>query len=768
MNPLPQATAAPAQHAPAEHAAAEHAAAEHMQQPHSAKPQQLPVRYDGNAKVTGQAKYSYEFAAPGVVYACLITSSIASGTISAMDTAAAGKLPGVLAIMTPFNAPRLPVPKADPPATRHVNLLQDSDVAYSNQPIGVVIAESLEQARYAAGMVKVSYAPKPARMNFHKRLGDARPPKKGKEFYDKTRGDMDQALSHAAVKIDVVYTTPIQHHNAMEPHATVAWWQGDKLTVHDSTQYISGCRQTLAHTLGIPIDNVHVECPYTGGGFGSKGSTWSHVLLTAMAAKLVGKPVKLALERSQMFGPVGARPQTVQHLKLAATTEGKLLGVEHANVCHVSVMEDFVEFSANATRMLYTSDANVTSHAVVEMNLGNGTYMRAPGEASGMVGLECAMDELAHQLKMDPVQLRLINYAEKDPDSDLPFSSKHLKDCYQQAAERFGWSRRNPTPGQMRQGNQLIGHGMASATYPANRSSAEAIVRLLPNGRIFVGSGTQELGTGMYTIMAQTAADGLRMDPALVDVKLGDSTLPHAPVSGGSQSSASVCPAITDACGQVLTKLVNLAAADAASPLHGMKPEQIEFQHGRLSARTNASKGETFQALLARNGGQPIEAKGMADKGEDAKQMAAHSFGAVFAEVGVDVDTHMVQVKRIVATYDIGTLMNAKTGSSQLMGGIVWGVSTALQEDTHLDNHIGRFVNMNLAEYHVPVNRDIGSIDVTALNFPDTKFNPLGARGIGEIGITGVAAAIGNAVFNATGKRIRNYPITVDKIMLAS
>jgi len=740
--------------------------ADQIESPHSKKPQQLAVRYDGPAKVTGQAKYSYEFSKPGVVYGYMMTSTIPSGSISAMDTSAATKLPGVLTILTPFNAPKLPVPKPNPPASRHANVLQDADVYYSNQPIGVVVAETLEQARYAASLVKVSYAPTPAKMNFGKRLSDARPPKKGKDYYDKTRGDINKAVADAAVKVDVTYTTPIQHHNPMEPHATLAWWEGDKLNVYDSTQYISGDRQTLAKTLGIPVDDVHVECPYTGGGFGSKGSTWSHVILTAMAAKVVGKPVKLALERRQMFGPVGARPRTVQHLQLAATKEGKLLGIRHNNICHVSVMEDFVEFSGNATRMLYSSDANETSHNVVEMNLGNGTYMRAPGEASGTVGLECALDELAHQLKIDPVQLRLANYAEKDPESDLPFSSKHLKECYRQAGDRFGWSKRNPTPGQQREGKQLIGFGMATATYPANRSSAEATVRLMPNGRVFVGSGTQELGTGMYTIIAQTAADGFRMDPKLVDVKLGDSTLPKAPVSGGSQSAASVCPAITDACGQVMVKLMDMAAADAHSPLHGMKPAEMEFRDGRLQARSGG-QGETLQALLARNGGQPVEAKGMAEKGQDAKQMAAHSFGAVFAEVAVDVDTHMVQVRRVVATYDIGTLMNKKTGTNQLMGGVVWGISTALEEDTHLDNNFGRFVNMNLAEYHVPVNRDIGSIDITALNIPDTKFNPLGARGIGEIGITGVAAAIGNAIFNATGKRIREYPITVDKLLLA-
>jgi len=396
--------------------------------------------------------------------------------------------------------------------------------------------------------------------------------------------------------------------------------------------------------------------------------------------------------------------------------------------------------------MLYMSDANSVSARVVEANLGVSTFMRAPGEAPGTAVLEIAMDELAEKLKMDPVQLRLANYAEKDPSHDRPWTGKHLRDCYSQAAERFGWSKRNATPGSMTEGNALIGYGMATATYPANRSAAQAVVRLLPGGRMFVGSGTQDLGTGTYTIMAQQAAAGLGIDPRMVEVKLGDSTLPKAPVSGGSQSSASVLPAIEDATAQLKLKLADLAIADAGSPLHGMKTVDIEVKDGRLVNRNDPAQSDGLAELIARNGGRPVEAMGSAEPGESRDSMTSYSWGAVFAEVAVDKDTHMVEVRRVVGTYDIGTLLNEKTGKNQLMGGIVWGVSFALYEGAHVDPVYGRVVNESLAEYHVPVNADIGLIDVTVLNIPDLKFNPIGSRGIGEIGITGTAAAVANAI----------------------
>jgi xanthine dehydrogenase YagR molybdenum-binding subunit len=730
---------------------------------------QLTTRYDGVAKVTGKAKYSYEFKAPtDVAYGYMVQSTIPSGKLTAIDTAAAMKSSGVLAVITPFNAEKLPAASPQPPARRHITPLQEKEVFYNGQPIAVVVAKSLAEAMHAASLLKITYAKTPAKLDFKDRLGEARDPKGGgREPAKQTRGDMAAGMSNGTVKIDQTYTTPYQHHNPMEPHATLAWWDGDKLTVHDSTQYITGDKMTIARTLGIPADNVHVECPYTGGGFGSKGSTWTHVVLTAMAAKAVQKPVKMALGRPQMWGPVGGRPTTVQHIQMSATADGKIAAVQHDVIEHTSIMEDFLEPSADQTRMLYASGACETSHKLVDMNLGVATFTRAPGEATGTAALETAMDELAIALKMDPVQLRLANYAEKDLGSDKPWSSKHLRECYEQAAERFGWAKRNSEPRSTREGNKLIGWGMATATYPANRSAAMAMVKILPNGHAYVGCGSQDLGTGTYTIMAQTAGDALGIDPKLVEAKLGDSTLPKAPVSGGSQSAASIGPAIAAAAMQAKLKVAQMAIGDESSPLHGAAVADIAAKDGKLFLISTPGKTESYVDILARHGGQAVEATGSAEPGEDHTGMSTHSFGAVFVEVAVDADTHMVEVRRVVGTYDIGTLMNETTGMNQLEGGIVWGVSFALHEESHLDNTYGRYVNANLAEYHVPANADIGTMDITVLNIPDTKFNPLGARGIGEIGITGAAAAVGNAIYHATGKRVREFPITVDKIMMA-
>ena len=741
-------------------------------------PRQLPYRYDALAKVTGKAKYAGEFSSPfpkdRLAYAWLVQSTIPAGTIAAMDRSAAEHAPGVICVLTPFNAPKLNIGKPEPPARRNLSVLQDPEVHYSGQPIAVVVANSLEQARYAATLLKIKYTAKPAQLDLpaklakQNRLAEARWPKNpGKEPPGNKRGDVAEGFSQAAATVKNEYVTPLQFHNAMEPHATIAWWEGDKLNVYDSTQYITGVKMTLARMLNMPLDNVRVQCPYTGGGFGSKGSTWSHVPLAVIASKIAGKPVKLVLDRYQMFGPVGYRPTTVNRIKLAASSDGKLTAIQQDVVMSTSAMEDFVEHSATPAKDLYASENNAVTEKMFEGNFPVATFMRAPGEAPGTAVLEIAMDELAEKLKMDPLQLRLVNYAEKDASHDRPWTDKHLRDAYTQAAERFGWEKRNRTPGKLVAGRYLIGHGMATATYPANRSEAQAVVRILPGGKVFAGSGSQDLGTGTYTMIAQTAADAFNMDPKLVEAALGDSKLPKAPVSGGSQSTASVTPAVREAAMQARLKLATLAVNDPGSPVHGLSTMQIDFRDGRLFNKGMPTQGESFADLLARNGNKPVEAEGSSQPGEDKTAYTSNSWGAVFAEVGVDRFTHMVRVRRVVATYDIGSLLNDKTGLNQLMGGITWGIGFALHEEGYLDPTYGRIANENLADYHVPVNLDIGTIDVTCLNIPDTRFNPLGARGIGEIGITGAAAAVANAIYNATAKRVRHYPITPDKLMEA-
>lgn len=728
---------------------------------------ELPHRYEGKLKVTGKAKYATESDVKDPLYAWLILATIPSGEIVSMDTTTADRASGVVKILTPFNAPRLPGTKPEPPLTRRLSLLQDRTVHYNGEPIGLTIGKTLDEARYAASLVRVKYNPTPSKLHFSTRLQENRPPKHSNAPKKEDHGDEAAAWAKATVVLDQTYTTPLQNHNPLEPHATIAMWEGEKLTVFDSTQGVNGVKQSLAKNFALPMDSVRVLNPYVGGGFGSKGSAWSHVVLAAMAAKVTGRPVKLVLDRTQMFGPVGGRPATVQHIKLGTDASGRLVAMRHEVIEPTSVMEDFLEPSAKQTDMLYACDQIAIDHKMVEMNIGIQTYQRAPGEATGTSALETAMDELALKLNMDPLELRMKNYAERDPGMQRDWSAKHLREAYSNAAERFGWSKRKPTPGQMREGNKRIGYGMATATYPANRSAAQARIKLLPSGHIEIASGTQDLGTGTYTIVTQIVMQELDIPWESIDTKLGDSALPKAPVSGGSQSAASVGPAIKDACEQLKLKLANMAILDPASPLYNAEPQNIVIK-GTLQLKSDPTKSEPLTASIARNKGAAIEVQGSAEPSQEAERsLSTHSWGAVFAEVAVDDTTHMVEVRRVVATYDIGKLLNKKTGINQLQGGIVWGISMALQEDSHLDNTYGRVVNNNLGEYHVPVNADAQIIDVEVLDIPDTKFSPQGARGIGEIGITGIAAAINNAVYNATGKRVRSFPITLDKLMAA-
>ncbi len=725
------------------------------------------IRVVGKEKVTGAAKYAAEFKIPKMAYGYMVTSTIANGKITRMDATAAERAPGVIAVLTPANAPKLPDngrAGAKPQAGRVLQLLQDANVYYNNQPIAVVVAESLNEAWYAASLIDVRYQENPPDLDFKAGFAKAHPGK-NKVPANLSEGNIPNGFAGAEVTVDQVYTTPLQNHNPMEPHATIAEWDGEMLTLHDATQHIFGVKQTVAKTLGMPEDNVRVLCPYTGGGFGCKGSTWSHVVLTAMAAKVAKRPVRLALERPQMFGPVGGRPETHQHIKLGAKRDGTLTAIQHDVYNNVAVIEDFMETCTAPTRMLYEAPVITTSQKLVPLNLGAPTFQRAPGEATGTFALEIAMDELAVALKMDPIALRLKNYAESDPTSHKPFSGKNLRPCYQQAAEKFGWSKRNPEPRSHREGHELIGYGMATATYPANRSAADASVTFQPNGRVLVESGTQDLGTGTYTIMAQVAAAHLGLPIDRVDAKLGDTKMPKGVASGGSQTAASTCPAVVAACKQATAKLMTLEIANPASPFHGLDTAALEFKGGKLMRTGNPSSGVAFAQIVARNGGQPVAAKASAKASEDAEEYAKHSWGATFAEVAVDEALGMVKVRRLVAVYDVGTLLNEKTGKSQLIGGLVWAASLALEEETHIDPNTGRPVNNNLAEYHVPVNLDIGEIDVSALGIPDKNFNELGARGIGEIGITGASAAIVNAIYHATGKRIREAPITPDKLL---
>lgn len=721
-------------------------------------------RVDGVLKITGKADYSGDFALPRMAHAVLVLSAIPSGRIQDIDTSRAQRMPGVLAVITHANAARLPDggrAGVNPPAGRVLSLLQDDRVQYNRQPIAVVVADTLDQAGDAAAHVQVVYAEEPATLNFEAALPAAHAPQQAnQEPTDSDRGT--QPLSPFA-SVEAVYTTPMEHHNPMEPHATLAKWQGDELTLYDATQYISGCQTTVAKTLGIPKESVRIVCPFVGGGFGCKGSVWSHVVLAAMAARQVGRPVKLILERPQMFGPVGGRPRTEQHVTVSADSAAHFSGFRHEVFSHTSMFEDFTEPSALQTRMQY-SCANVkTAHRLVQLSVGTPTFQRAPGEATGTFALESAVDELAYRLKIDPVELRRRNEPPQDEDKRLPWSSRRLLACYDAAAKAFDWAARSPEPRSMRCGREWVGLGMATATYPANRSAATARATLSRDGMLTVQSGTQDLGTGTYTVMTQVAAQTLGFPLRRVRFELGDSLYPQAPVSGGSQSAASVAPAVQAAVTDLRQQLIRLAMADESSPVFGAPLEEIVLEEGAIGRRGQARR-EPVEATLAR-GGRELVAQATAKPGEEKKQFSMHSFGAVFVEVRVDPDLGIIRVPRIVARYDIGRLLNAKTGRSQLLGGVVMGVGLALMEESVLDERTGRIVNANLAEYHVPTNADIGIIDVDVVQDEDPHINPLGVRGIGEIGITGVAGAIANAIYHSSGVRIRSLPITLDKLL---
>lgn len=705
-------------------------------------------RVDGPLKVTGRATYTYEQHVPNCVHGVLVTSTIARGRIRSLDTKAAESTPSVLLVMTHLNSPKLPElqnQKKTSPTSRVLQVLQDDKILYANQPIAVVVAESLEAAEEAAQLVKVHYLVETPRVELAARADEGYSPAKaggGGDPSNSSRGNIQQGLAESTARISRVYNTPFEVHNPMEPHATLAHWdQPDHLTLYDATQGIFSDQERVAALLGLKPENILVISPFLGGGFGSKGPTWSHVMLAALAAKQVRRPVKLAVSRPQMFGMLGYRSPTRQSVTAGAKSDGTMQALRHDTLSYTSTFDEFVETASLPARMLYATSNNSTSHKIVKSDVGTPSFMRAPGEAPGTYGLESAMDELAYELKMDPIEFRLANYAEKDPETGKPWSSKSLRECYRQGAERFGWGRRKLEPRSWREGNTLVGYGMATAEYPTKRSPSSAAARLNADGTFLVTAGTQDLGTGTYTIMTQVAAQELGVPPSRVTFLLGDSRLPKTPVSGGSQTAASTGSAVQAAAQALREKLMQMAGSQSL--------EQSQLRE-----------------LVQRSGQPYIEAKASAKQAADAEEYAMYAFGAQFAEVRVDADLGQIKVARMLGCFGAGNILNAKTARSQLMGGMVWGISMALCEDARMDYRLGRFVNNNLAEYHVPVNADVGQVEAIWVPEKDNHINPLGAKGIGEIGITGSTAAIANAIFNATGKRVRQLPITPDKLLL--
>jgi xanthine dehydrogenase YagR molybdenum-binding subunit len=722
-------------------------------------------RVDGRAKVTGTARFAAEHNDKTLAHAVVVPATIASGTIKSIDTSAASKVPGVLEIFTHLNVPAM---KQDDTFAKNGAAgesrmpLSGTEIHYAGQHIALVVATTFEQATQAAMLVRATYDAKTPRASFDKFASEAEP----KAMWGKPefkRGDAAAALASAPVKVDENYTTPIEHHNMMEPHALVARWDRDKLTVNDSSQYIAGVQKSLATVFGIPPANVRVLSPFVGGGFGCKGEVWPHVYLAVAAARKLGRPVKISLTRKQLFTSNGHRSETRQRVALGATADGKLTSIIHESNAHTSMFDTFVEGCDVATKMMYATPAIATITKVVQLNQPTPTFMRAPGETPGMFALESAMDELAYKLNIDPMQLRIINHADVDPSDGKAWSSKSLKECYRQGAERFGWSRRTMEPRSMRDGRDLVGMGMSSSTYPTYQDLASALVRINADGTALVQSGAQEMGMGTATVQTQLAAELLGLPVERVRFELGDTAMPEAPVAGGSMQTASVGSAVKGAVLAVQKKLIDFVIADDASPLHGALAADVTAGEGRLVLRGDPSKSESYTAILNRHYLPMIEAR--FDAKPDKDDYSKHAFGAHFVEVRVDPDLHRVRVQRVVSAFAAGRILNAKTARSQYMGGIVMGIGMALLEQTHVDERLGRYTNANIAEYLVPVNADIVSIEPILVEEVDEHVNPIGVKGIGEIGIVGVAGAVANAVYHATGKRVRDLPITIEKLM---
>ncbi|MEO1430378.1 MAG: xanthine dehydrogenase family protein molybdopterin-binding subunit [Cyanobacteria bacterium J06632_19] len=704
-------------------------------------------RVDGNLKVTGGANYSAEFSQENLAYAVGIPSTIARGKIKSIDTNAAENLPGVISVITHENVPKFEPLKSfmkGGTAAEEYSPLQDNSVYYSGEYIGIVIADSLEQATYAASLVQFTYEEETPIVGMAKHRNEKFEPQTvfGKEP-NFIRGNPQDAFEKADIKVDEVYTTPTENHNPIEPSATIALWENDKLTVYTSTQNTYGTRKALATSLEIPEENIRVICQFIGGAFGCKGAFWSHILLAAIASRHVNRPVKLVLTRQDMFNVVGHRPETEQNVKLGATKDGKLTAIIHSGISHTSMYDNFVEPFTVGTHMLYACDNLQASQRLVRLNRVTPTFMRAPGEAPGTFAIESAMDELAYALKIDPIELRLRNHADTDPAKNIPWSSKSLKECYQIGAEKFGWWKRNPEIGSMRDGRYLIGMGMATATYPALTLPASAKAKMLSDGRVVVQSSTHEMGGGTATVMAQLIADTLGFPFEKVCFEYGDTKLPQAPVSGGSMTISSVGSAVHGAVKQLQAKVLELGGINQSDSL----------------------TIEDYVNILKKNNQEQIEIEYDANF-KSEKEYSKHAFGAQFVEVRIDPDFGEVRINRYAGAFACGKILNQKTARSQFIGGIIMGIGMALMEESVVDPNFGRVMNANLGEYHVPVNADIPDIDIEMVEEIDNNVNPIGTKGIGEIGITGVAAAVANAVYHATGKRIRNLPITPDKVSI--
>ena len=728
-------------------------------------------RIDGPLKVQGKACFAAEFPMDGMLYAAVVFSTVPKGRIATLDTSAAEAAPGVALVMTHRNAPRMkPAPlfgtSEKAAGGSNLPIMQDDLIHWNGEPIAVVLAESQEQADHAKSMIRATYERMSAVTSVAAAIakGTETGVFQGEPQHVKT-GDPAAALASAPHRIDVTYRTPRQNHNPIELHAVTLAWKGEELTVHDASQAVVHTASSLAEVFGMKEDLVHVTSPYVGGGFGSK-TMWQHHVLGAAASKLAGRPVRIMLSREGVYRIVGGRTSTEQRVALGAEADGKLTALIHTGTVTMTEHNNMPEPFIVGTRCMYQADAIELDVQVGTMNMVSNTFMRAPGEAVGTFGLECGMDELAHAIGMDPIELRIRNEPEKDPTTGQPFSSRHIVEAYRAGAEKFGWSRRHATPGTQREGEWLVGMGCATATYPYYRMPGGAaritLTRVDGEIRARVEVAAHEMGMGTSTAQTQVASDRLGLPMERVEVCYGDSRFPGLVLAGGSQQTASIGSAVMVATAELVKELLKYVGK--GSPLDGLKPDEVEGRHDGLGKIDDPARHESYASLLTRASKDEVTVVGEAPAPLEMQHWSMHSFGAQFCEVKVNAVTGETRVSRFLGSFDCGRILNSKTATSQFRGGIIMGLGAALMEETQFDERNGRIMNPSLAEYHVPVHMDIPEIDVIWTDIPDPH-TPMGAHGIGEIGITGTGAAVANAIFNATGKRVRDLPITLDKVL---
>jgi xanthine dehydrogenase YagR molybdenum-binding subunit len=720
-------------------------------------------RVDGLLKVTGQARYAGEFPETGLLHGSVVSSNIACGRVLTIDSSKALAVPGVVAVIDHTNRPEIAsydkdYEDADSAEGSPFRPFYNDRVLYSGQPLALVVAETLELARYAGSLVNITYETQPHETSLEARKEDSHT---APAETPKPRGNFQAEFAGAAVSVDAQYSTPNEHHNPMEPHASTVMYQADgSLEIHDKTQGPQNCQDYLHKVFGLEKDKIRILAAFVGGAFGSGLRPQYQLPLAVMAALKLKRSVRLTLTRQQMF-TFGYRPSTLQRLRLGASANGKLVAVGHDVTGQTSRFEDFTEHVVEWSGMLYQCDNVQLGYNLVPLDVYTPLDMRAPGATSGMVGLECAMDELACALDMDPVQLRVVNFAERNGNEDKPYSSKELKACYEQGAERFGWNKRNPEPRSMREGRQLVGWGMAGGVWEAMQMPASAKASMDASGKLTVSSATTDIGTGTYTVMTQIAADAAGVNPDDVTFVLGDSSLPTAPLQGGSFTVSSVGTAVQQACRALRAKLLD-AVRMAHPEFAVVDMEEVGFGDGYLHIRDQRF---ALGDIVRDSSHDVLEVQIDSKPDEKREPYATATHSAVFVEVQVDEDLGSIRVSRVVSAIAGGRVVNPKTAGSQILGGVVWGISQALQEESQTDHTLGRVMNHSLAEYHIPVNADIGEIDVIFVEEHDSIVNDLGSKGVGEIGIVGVASAIANAVYHATGKRVREFPITLDKVL---